>query len=74
MSQKKYDVAFEGYYGSKRYSVSHPDYETVLKVAAPSEVTAIVAAAKKWKVRWQTYEFYAYCEVECINKKKGTEE
>jgi len=69
---KKYDIAFEYYRGNRRYIVSHPEQSGTLTVAAPTEVAAMVAAAKKWGVRWQCYEFYAFCEVS-IYKKKGAD-
>ncbi len=67
--EKSYDATYEHYRGRRRYTVAHPAHRKALVVAAPDEVTAIVAAAKKWKVRWQSYEFYAFCEVSIYNKK-----
>ena len=49
--------------------MSHPEHSGTLLVAAPTEVAAIVAAAKKWGVRWQCYEFYAFCEVSIYKKR-----
>jgi len=68
-----YDIAFEGYHGRRRYTVSHPDYSGVLMVAAPNDVAAIVAAAEIWGVRWQNFGFYAFCEVRryIIEEKRG---
>ena len=60
---KTYDTAFEHYRGRSRFTVSHPDYDTPLTVAAPDEISAIVAAAELWGVRWQRFSFYAYCDV-----------
>jgi hypothetical protein len=66
---KNYDIAFEHYRGRRRYIVTHPEYSGALVVAAPDEVAAIVAAAKKWQTRWQSFEFYAFCKVVIYNKK-----
>ena len=66
---KKYDIAFEEYLGTRRYTVSHPEHSGTLLVAAPTEVAAMVAAAKKWGVRWQRYEYYAFCEVKMFKRK-----
>lgn len=44
------------------FEVKHPDYGTI-KVQAVEEVGAIVAAAGAWGVRWQSYGFYAFCDV-----------
>ena len=68
--RKKYDIAFEHYRGYRRYTVSHPDFGEEIIVAAPDDVAAIVAAAEKWQVRWQSFEFYAFCKVVIYNKKK----
>ena len=59
---KSYDIAFEGYRGNRRYTVSHPEYSGVLMVAAPDDVAAIVAAAEYWQARWQSFSVYAFCE------------
>ena len=67
--EKNYDAAFEHYRGRRRYTVAHPAHKKTLIVAAPDEVSAIVAAAKKWKERWQSVDFYAFCEVRVYNKK-----
>lgn len=56
------DVRFNGYTGKKCFSVLHPDYPPIT-AAAPDENSAIVAAAKKLGVRWQTYGFYSWCSV-----------
>ena len=61
---KKYDIAFEHYRGYRRYTVSHPEFVEEIIVAAPDDVAAIVAAAEKWHIRWQSFEFYAFCKVE----------
>ncbi len=58
---KDCDVAFEDYKGVKRYTVSHPAHKRDLRVAAPDENAAMVAAAERWGERWQSIEFYAYC-------------
>ena len=60
---KEYDCCFEGYRGTKRFTVSHPKRKKDLTVAAPSEEAAMVAAAKHWDTRWQAVEFYAYAKV-----------
>ena len=60
---KEYDCCFEGYRGTKRFTVSHPKHKKGLTVAAPNEDAAMVAAAKHWNTRWQAVEFYAYAEV-----------
>ncbi len=65
---RDYDVAFEDYSGRRRYAVSHPNHPRKIIVAAPSEEAAIVGAAKRWRVRWQEYDFYAFCEVEMVRK------
>ena len=74
----KYNIAFGHYRGHRRYTVSHPDFVGEIIVAAPDEVTAIVAAAKKWQTRWQSFEFYAFCKVGIYNgrntsKTEGTD-
>lgn len=61
--EEKLDGVFENYSGKKRFEVSHPDFRVPLRVAAPTEEAAIVAAAKSRGVEWTKYEFYAYCEV-----------
>lgn len=63
MKDERVDASFESYKGKKRFCVSHPEHASPLRVAAPSETTAIVAAAQAWGSRWQEYSFYAYCEV-----------
>ena len=67
---KKYDIAFEHYRGQRRYTVTHPEHSGALVVAAPDDVAAIVAAAEYWQVRWQCFEFYAFCKVGIYNRKK----
>ena len=66
----KYDIAFEHYRGHRRYTVSHPDFGGEIIVAAPDDVSAIVAASEYWHTRWQSFEFYAFCKVVIYNKKK----
>lgn len=63
----RYDKAYikpdGGVYGGKnRFEVRHPKYDTV-RVAAPDENSAIVAAASLWGVPWTRYEIYAYATV-----------
>ena len=65
----KYDIAFEHYRGHRRYTVSHPGHSGMLLVAAPDDVAAIVAAAEYWQVRWQSFEFYAFCKVDIYNRR-----
>ena len=50
------------YSGINAFQVNHPSHKTVT-VAAPDDVSAIVAAADFWGVRWQDYEVYSYCRV-----------
>lgn len=61
------DVVFEGYTGRKLYSVTHPRHGC-LKIAAPDEAAAIVAAAKQWKARWQAPDFHTCCTVMRLEK------
>ena len=68
---KTYDIAFEDYRGYRRYTVSHPDFPGELMVAAPDEVSAIVAAAEYWQTRWQRFEFYAFCKVGIYNRRNA---
>ena len=58
-----FDCAFEDYKGIKRFTVSHPAHIDSLRVAAPDEQSAIVAAADRLGERWTRYSFYAYCTV-----------
>lgn len=44
----KIDGRFKNYRGTKRFCVSHPDYNPTLTIAAPCEAAAIVAAAQRW--------------------------
>ncbi|MCR5811445.1 MAG: hypothetical protein K6G34_08720 [Lachnospiraceae bacterium] len=57
------DAYFEDYSGKNIYLVSHPDHRKTLRVAAPDEQAAIVAAAERWNETWRDYRFYAYCKV-----------
>ena len=57
------DAVFEDYTGRKVFHVSHPSHKKTLRVSAPDEASAIVAAAQYWKTTWRDYEFYAYCNV-----------
>jgi len=61
------DATFAGYTGRKLYSVMHPRHGC-LKIAAPDEAAAIVAAAKQWKERWHAYDFYTSCTVMRLKK------
>ena len=60
---------FEGYQGSRMYRVVHPVHGTV-DVAAPSNLAAIIAAAKVWDERWQDDEFFFACKA-CVLTKSG---
>lgn len=57
------DAVFEKYGGKKRFEVMCPGEKKPLRVAAPSEEAAIVAAARKLGKRWTQYDFYAFCGV-----------
>lgn len=64
---ERYDGAYiksDGgtYRGKKRFTVSHKSYKTVT-VAAPDEISAIVAAANIWGVPWTKVDVYAYASV-----------
>lgn len=58
-----YDCCFDDYTGTKRFVVTHPAHRGELRVAAPDEASAIVAAANRWGEAWTQYRFYAYCNV-----------
>ena len=58
-----YDAAFEDYEGTKRFEVRHPAHKNGIRVMAPDDSSAIVAAADFWGESWRAYSFYAYCEV-----------
>lgn len=58
-----FDCAFGDYTGKSRWIVTHPEYKGELRVAAPDENSAIVAAADRWGDTWTRYGFYAYCTV-----------
>lgn len=55
-------AAYEGYRGGKRWTVEHPKYGRV-RVAAPDDVTALVAAARLWRTKWTALDFYTSCVV-----------
>ena len=57
------DAVYKKYGGKKRWSVKCPGHKECLRVAAPDENSAIVAAAERLGRVWREYEFYAYCEV-----------
>jgi hypothetical protein len=61
--EEKLDATFEDYKGSKRFNVSHPNWERAARVAAPDQASAIVAASDFFGVKWTMYSFYAYCTV-----------
>ncbi len=61
--EERVDGIFENYTGKKRFEVRVPGKRKLLRVAAPNEDAAIVAAAKAVGRRWTEYEFYAFCEV-----------
>ena len=57
------DAVYKKSRGEKRWDVKAPGHKKLMRVAAPDENTAIVAAAEKLGKVWAKYEFYAYCEV-----------
>lgn len=54
---------YPGYCGKKMWSVRHTAHRRPVRVAAPTEEAAIVAAAAYWRERWTAVDFYASCEV-----------
>lgn len=62
MSMAKSTV-YPGYTGKKRWSVRHPRHAQPITVTAPTELTALVAAANGWGERWQSIEFYTAATV-----------
>lgn len=63
-----FDVAYEKsdgteYKGVRRWEVQHPKHKKSLRVAAPDENSAIVAAAKRWGETWTSLDFYPMCTV-----------
>ena len=67
MESNKYPRQPE-YTGNKMFSVSHHSHGTV-DVYAKTRAGAIVTAAAVWGERWQSYKFYAWCDV--TEHKKG---
>lgn len=63
IKEERLDGVYGEYGGKKRFSVSHPDFKTPLRVAAPTEDAAIVAAAESCGRKWTEYAFYAYRRV-----------
>jgi hypothetical protein len=63
MNEKFYQQQFDGYSGTKRFSVTHPRHIDTVVVAAPDENAAIISAAKFWGERWQSLDFYSLCTV-----------
>ena len=63
--RKSFDTAYKDYQGLKRFKVSHQD-KGEIRVAAPDETTALVAAAQFWQQRWQDYDFHMGCTVKAI--------
>lgn len=60
----KIDGVFGEYGGKKRFIVTRPKYNKAVRVAAPSDTAAIVAAAKAFGAKaWTEYEFYSNCTV-----------
>lgn len=57
MSMAK-STTYPGYTGKKKWSVHHPRHAQPITVTAPTELTALVAAANGWGERWQSIEFY----------------
>lgn len=58
---------FEGYSGSKRWEVKHPEHRTV-KVSAPDEASAIYTAALLWRTDWTRITCYAYAVARLITE------
>ena len=54
---------FPGYTGGKIFEVSHSKRKKSVRVYAPDETGAILAAADVWGERWTDYEFYSECSV-----------
>ena len=48
----------EDYRGQARWSVTHPAKKRPVTVAAPNNVSAIVAAATYWKMDWTRADYY----------------
>lgn len=53
------DKRYADYQGKKQWSVRHPAHRSSVRVFAPTEEAAIVAAAEYWGERWQSIEFYS---------------
>lgn len=56
-------TVYPGYSGKKKWSVRHPRHPQPIFVTAPTEQTAMIAAANGWGERWQSIEFYSLVEV-----------
>lgn len=54
---------YPGYCGKRSWSVRHPAHRSSVRVIAPTEEAAIVAAAEYWGERWTAVDFYDSCEV-----------
>ena len=61
MSKRKIG-RYADYSGSAKYGVEHPVFGKTT-VAAPDEVSAMVAAADNWNTRWTRADFYLHCKV-----------
>lgn len=59
------DANYDGYRGAKRFLVEHPEHGRAT-IAAPDADTAIIAAAKFWKLDWTRCSFYTNCMVSKI--------
>lgn len=55
-------ATYEGYRGGKKWIVENPRFGRV-RVAAPDEPTAMVAAARLWRTKWTAIDFYTSCVV-----------
>lgn len=64
--KERLDGVFGSYTGKERFEVRVPGKRKILRVAAPNEDAAIVAAANAVGRRWTEYEFYAFCEVSVV--------
>ena len=51
----------EDYTGNKKFYVSHPKHARAVRVSAPTEAAAIVAASVAWREDWTQIDFY--CDV-----------
>lgn len=66
---KTLTATFPEYTGNRQWEVTHPAHKSKVKVYAPSEEAAIVAAAKAWGENWTKCDFYMNCTVLAIKEK-----